>query len=559
MKKLLIIVFTFFIFLIKSYAQIGYVPVEDEIYHFLDRMNTLGILDNYNSFELPKTRKNITTYLKIISNKTKRLNSVDKNKLTDYLIEFEFDLTSSLNKSDALFPNWNFKYLLSEKEKFLYSYSNSTGTSFFINFIGKLDHLFQSDYKTNQNRNATLFRFGGEFRGSLFSRVGFSVNTTNGSFSGNKSLAQSYSSLKYNYKFTRTSGSDLGDNYFDETSAFLSLDYDFVKLKIGNDRNLFGYGKHKVLLSDNAPRMEYINFLLTYKSFNFSFFHGKLLGNQHQEFDDEQGGINIVSDKYFIYHRIGLNISKHLNFGAGEMIIYANRNIDFSYLNPFNFYKSAEHANQDRDNAFLFFDFQNNTIDGLKLYSTILIDDIDFGKIGSGWYGNQTLMSFGAYSNQLYKIFPIDIELQYIKISPYVFTHRIKDNNFTNSDFNLGSTLQPNSSSTHLDLYYSPHYRVNINLGFNYTLHGANKTTENGELKTNYGGNILVGHRPGDSEEIYFLGGNREIFREYNFKTTFEPIKNWLLSININYINNILSRSQHSKQFFTRFSLYIKL
>ncbi|MCB9250042.1 MAG: hypothetical protein H6613_16610 [Ignavibacteriales bacterium] len=45
------------------FAQVGYVPVEDEIYNYLIRMNTLGIIENYNEFEIPKTRKDISSYL----------------------------------------------------------------------------------------------------------------------------------------------------------------------------------------------------------------------------------------------------------------------------------------------------------------------------------------------------------------------------------------------------------------------------------------------------------------------------------------------------------------
>jgi len=546
-------------FQISILGQVGYVPVDDEIYQFLDRMNTVGIISDYNAFELPKTRNSIKNHLVNILDKVDRLDKVDKNKLDDFITEFELDLYSTFSKSKSLIPEFNFKYLVSEKDKYLYSYFDEKGNSFFLNFIGKLDYLHQSNFKEHINSNSFVYRFGGEIRGSFFDKIGFSVNTTNGSFTGNKELVQNFSSLKYNYKFNNTSGSDLGDNYFDETSAFLGYENNFLKLKIGNDRRLLGHGAHKVLLSDNAPRMDYVSLDLKYKVFEFAFFHGKLLGDMFIETDSVQGSINVVSDKYIAYHRIGLNFSRHLMLGLGEMIIYANRNIDFSYLNPLNFYKSAEHANQDRDNTFLFFDVQNNSIDGLKFYSTILIDDIDFGKLGQGWYGNQSLLSIGVYSSQFYGILPLDIEFQYIKVDPYVFTHRIYDNNFTNLNYNLGSSLQPNSSSTNLNIYYRPHHRISINAGFTYTLHGANIVDEDGAIEVNHGGDILVGHRPEDSEEVYFLQGNIEIFRVFKLKAIVEPIKNWILSLNANYYNNSLAKSQHSQDLFTTFSLYVKL
>ncbi len=559
MKRLISIIFILSFLQNQVYSQVGYVPVEDEIYQFLDRVNTLGIISDYNAFELPKTRKSIKKYLIDIITNIDDLDRVDQNKLSDFLIEFEIDLVSTLTKSESLIPKFDFEYLIKEREKYLYSNYDTEGNSVFVNFIGKLDYLNQSNFITELNSNSLLYRFGGEVRATLFNKVGFSINTTNGSFNGNKSLARSYSSLKYNYKFHRENEDNTGDSYFDESSSFLAYENNFGKLKVGNDRKLIGHGSHKILLSDNAPRMDYISLDLNYKALEFSFFHGKMLGNQHIQHDSIQGDINIVSDKYLAYHRFGINISKHLNIGLGEMIVYSNRNIDFSYLNPFNFYKSAEHANQDRDNTFLFFDVQNNSVEGLKIYSTVLIDDIDFGKIGEGWYGNQSLITIGAYSSQLYHILPLDFEVQYIKIDPYVYTHRISDNNFTNSNYGLGSTLQPNSSSTNFNLYYRPHHRVSVNAGFSYSIHGANTKDQDGITLTNYGGDILIGHRPEDSEEVYFLNGEMEIFRKFKIESVIEPVKNWIFSLSVNYFNNSLAKSQHSEELFTTFSLYTKL
>ena len=538
------------------FSQVGYVSVEDEIYNFLERMNTLRIIENYNSFEIPKTRKEISDLLIQIIEKQELLDKIDRDKLNDFITEFELEIFSKLEKTESLIPNWNLNYLYSEKEKFLYKYYDSTQTSLFANFIGKLDYLNKSE--DNKNLSSLIYRFGGEIRGSLFNTLGFSVTSTNGSFLGNKELTQSFSSLKYNYKFNQESESELGDNYFDETVSYGLADFDFAKIKIGNDRKFIGYGIEKTMIGDNAPRMEYIELALKYKRINFTFFHSKLLGNKSVILDSIKGGINVVNDKYLAYHRLGLDLGKYLQLGLGEMIIYSNRNLDFSYLNPFNFYKSSEHANQDRDNSMIFFDAQNNSVENLKIYATLLLDDIDFGKIGKGWYGNQTMFNLGVFSTHLYNILPLDAEIQYIRIDPYVFTHRISDNNFTSSNFNLGSALQPNSSNLLISLNYRLNYRLNLNFTYEYSVHGANVEYETGKT-VNFGGNINLGYRIGDSQNVYFLKGDKEILRSFKFSTQFEPIKNWIFFLNINYFNNSLAKSQRSQNFFTTLSLYTKI
>ncbi len=537
-------------------AQVGYVSVDDEIYLFLERMQSLDIIENYNSFELPKTRKEITGYLSEIITKIDKLDKIDRYKLNDFVSEFEYDLFKTNKNTNSFIPNCEINYTLTDKEKYLYLYTDSNKTNLFVNALGILNYLNESQNQTNVR--TFLYRFGGEIRGSLFNRLGFYSKVTNGSYSGNKKLAQSFGSLSYNYKLNNETGSEIGDNFFDETESFLTLDYDYIKFKIGNDRKLLGNGAHKIFLSNNAPRMEYLELNIKYKSILFSSFHGKLLGAKLHKFENPMSNYTEIFDKYLVYHRLQIAPTNHLSLGLGEMVIYANRNIDFSYLNPFNFYKSSEHINQDRDNSMLFFDLQNNSFNGLKLYATVLLDDLDFGKIGTGWYGNKTLMNFGFYSNLLYKYLPLDFELQYIRIEPYVFAHRLQKNNFTNLNFNLGTTLQPNTGAGIVKLYYRPFHRVNVELSFMYAEHGSNSYNEKGELIYNNGGNILEGHRAEDSDKVYFLDGEREIFREITFITTYEPKKNIILSLYANYLNNLLAASQFQEKLFINFALNIK-
>ncbi len=549
-KKYKIMFFLLMLFLFNAvFAQVGYVPVNDEIYIFLERMQTLNIIENYNSFEIPKTRSEIKTYLVQITKNINQLDNIDKQKLNDFVSEFEYDLFGSLNNSSNLYQRFNLNHFIEDKEKYLYSYTDSNNVNIFVNGLLRLNYLSQN--KSAYSNHSFLYRFGGEFRGSLFDKIGFYAKALNGSYSGSKKLAQGFGSLKYNYKINNPTGSEIGDNFFDETESFLTLDYNYVKLKIGNDRKLIGHGAHKIILSNNAPRPEYIEFDLHYKSLSFSYFQGKLLGLLTKP--DLP-----VFDKYFVYHRLQFNPSKHFNLGLGEMLIYANRNIDLSYLNPFNFFKSSEHLNQDRDNSYLFIDFQNNSVNGFKFYTTFLIDDIDFGKIGTGWYGNKTVMNFGVYSSIFYNYLPLDFELQYIKIEPYVFAHRLGKNNFTSLNYNLGTTFQPNTSAGIIKIYYRPFYRVNMSFSFTYAVHGDNEYDEDGKLITNYGGNILQGFRIGDSQKVFFLEGRKEIIKKISLTTTYEPKRDIILSLNANYTNNKLAASQNTGELFINLSLYLK-
>ncbi len=263
--------------------------------------------------------------------------------------------------------------------------------------------------------------------------------------------------------------------------------------------------------------------------------------------DSVQGSIKNSDDKYLGYHRFGFNISKDFSFGLGEMIIYSGRSVDFTYLNPFNFYKSVEHANQDRDNSLLFVDFQNNSFAGLKVNGTVLIDDIDFGKVGKGWFGNQLLYNLTLYSSNLYKFVPVEFYMQYLRCEPYVYTHRIHNNSYTSFNYNLVNPILPNSDKFILRINYNPYYRLKLSLDVNFSRHGANELNDDGTVKTNYGGDVLVGHREFDKTEVYFLEGLREYYRSISFCTNYEPVNNYYFILNIVYENNSLANSIRQK------------
>ncbi len=553
MKKTLLI---FLLSYASLFAQVGYVEYSNPIYGFLKRMDSFGLLTDYDEFEIPKTRKEIAGYLKEIIAAKEKLSPLDRKILDDFITEFEFDLYGTTKYAGGIF-NDGLSTIFSQRENYLFYFTEKKSFSVFANFLGDAKY-FGRNYLGDSLQSTSIFDFGGIARVSFYDKIGFSIKATNGTFLGNRNLAASTENRKYNYKIHTTTSSNLGNDFFDETEGYLLGEFDYLKFKIGRDRKIVGYLNFHPLVSTFSPPMDYIQLNLNYKNFGFSFFHGKLLGTSVVVFDTSQNN-NPIFEKFISYHRFYYNFSNHLKIGAGEIIIYANRGVDFSYLNPFNFYKSTEHANQDRDNSMLFFDLTNNSVNGLKFYATLLIDDIDFGKLGSGWYGNQTLLHIGAYSSQLFNILPIEIETEYLRIDPYVFTHRLNYNNFTSLGYSIGTPIQPNSSTFGLRLNYLPHYRIRASLKFSYTVHGANVTGDNSNTVKNYGGDILVGHRVNDSEQVYFLQGIKEYIRNFYFDISYEPYNNFFAFLSLNFANESRKGNISRKIFDSQFGLKIKL
>jgi hypothetical protein len=551
MKKFFVI---FFLFCAFIFAQDDYVPVGHPIYDFLDRMEALHFISGYNSFELPKPRQEIAYYLKEIIKHKNELNNVDYKMLQDFETEFEFSLYGTLKNSEAILDSGGYD-LFSQKSKYLYFYNKPGKANLFVNLIGEGDLINQKVFAdSSRSGSSALGIIGGQIEGTFLDHFGFVIKGTDGDVLGNRQVAKLRPDIAENFKYNL----DPAAAFFDETSGYLTADYDMFRIKLGRDKMQIGYGPVKSIIDDIAPTFDYLGFNINYDFFTFSYFHAKILGTSYFQPDSINGGINVVPEKYLGYHRIGFNLSDNFNFGVGEMIIYGDRSIDLSYLNPFAFYKSVEHANQDRDNSFLFFDVNNKSIKGLKFYSTLLIDDIDFGKLGTGWYGNQTLFDFGIYSANLYDLIPLYIKLEYTKIDPYVHTHRTGSTNFTSDGYNLGSFLQPNSELFLAELDYQLNYRTSITANFSYVIHGANPILPDGTI-INVGGDENLGHRVFDSNTVRFLDGDLEYSRIFTGTINYEPFKQIYLNLKLMFLNEALQNSVINKQLQSYFTVSVLL
>lgn len=528
---------------IQLFAQAEYVSVDNRVYDFLDRMNNLQLISDYNSFEVPKTRMEIAEQLRKVLLKTSQLDEVDLALLNDLKSEFEYELLGTLERSKSIIGQNNYD-IFAEDEKYLFYFSEKSKMNFFINLNAEGEAILGKLDKGQKFKSAFLFNLGGEIRGTFLDKIGFYLKGTNGIAKGNYEAALLKKELKYNYKFNERPG----ESFYDNTEGYVTADFDLLKLKLGRDRVNIGYGKNKIILGNNSPLFDYLSFKLQYNFFSFSYLHGKLLGQNTVIMDSISDSYNFLPEKHFAYHRMGFNISDDFNFGFGEIVVYGERGLDLSYLIPFTFFKSVEHSNRDRDNTMLFFDFTSMHISNTKLFLTILIDDIDFSKIGKGWWGNQTIFNVGVQSTPFYKNLPLDIKLEYLRIEPYTYSHRLNRNSFTNYSYNLSSFFQPNSELIFLEINYRFTNRLTLTTEFTYSNHGANIINNDGSIM-NVGGNLQLGHRANDSDNVNFLDGNLEVFKSITVNVSYEPINQIILFLNTSFNSNTSDISNSKKDY----------
>ena len=116
MKKLftllIIIIISMIFFVSKSEAQVELVQPNHPVYDFLQRMQTLKIIFDYNKANIPISRENVAVYLKTVVAAKNKITSVDREILKDYEIEFEYDMYGTLKNAAPLFKE-GFKNIFS--------------------------------------------------------------------------------------------------------------------------------------------------------------------------------------------------------------------------------------------------------------------------------------------------------------------------------------------------------------------------------------------------------------------------------------------------------------
>lgn len=531
-------------------AQVENVPAGNQVYDFLDRLGVRGVLPAFSTVVVPLSRREVAELLKQASDRDSLLSRAERAYLEKFRREFAHDLGIPDDRYQIIGPHNSFgdamEGAVSDREKYLFAHTDSSA-SVFVEFLGSYEYRpVRGD--SYGDTHVALGTIGGRIRGTALDKFGYYLQATNGQLWGNRAFALDDPRLAGNVKFN-----DLGTPYFDFTEAYVKLQLGWFDIQFGREFRSVGVGyTDRTVLSGIAPAFDFIGFSAHYRSFRFDYFHGTLV--QDSVFFE---GLPVTAPegarKYLSLHRFKFSLFSTANIGIGEMVIYQRVAPEFAYLNPVNFYKSAEHSLGDQDNAFIFFDLELFPLENVKAYGSWVIDDIDFGKMGTGWWGNQFAWHAGVVNTDLAGLRDIDGLVEYLRAEPYTYSNRLAGNDYTHTNVPLGAQLRPNSDAWAFELRYRPSRQWRFAVGYAYERHG-NNVVEGDSVTRNVGGDVLQGHRPWDAAEVTFLDGIRESTDRFRARVDFEPVTNIFFLGALEYRSATLA-GVRSKDLFARIQL----
>jgi hypothetical protein len=263
-----------------------------------------------------------------------------------------------------------------------------------------------------------------------------------------KALDPDYSGKKY-----RGMAGDL------ETAA-LSFENKNVIVLLGRTRLFWGPQRINLLLSSTAEPIDLL--LAGYRRgrISFQFLFARLDGSFPDSVDFARMPERTFEDnRYLAGHRFDIRLHKRLRVGLFETVLYGGegRPPELYYLNPLQFYHSAQLNEDADDNTIIGFDFTFLPGKGISVYGQLLIDDfqIDDKSLGDQEPDEIGIMA-GLFRAGQTNSFNPDIKAEYVRITNRTYHQRDPKNRYLFRDKLLGHPLGSDADSISIKIRFWP-------------------------------------------------------------------------------------------------------
>jgi hypothetical protein len=457
MKTTRYFIFFLYIVLFQNYipAQTVYEPVGSDIYSFLSLLAQKGIIE-FNDQIIPVSRIYIAQKLLEIRTKEDQLTRLEKEEALFYNKDFGVEL-EMLKPGNHTFMN----YLGNDQfgRLRLFSYSDSL-------FKLNLSPVLGMELGKNAGSKYTHSWSGLSLYGYIGRGLGFSFD-----FRDNSETGQTIDRTK---QFTPVTGviiakTNPNNIEYSEAHAILATDWSWGEISIGKDFMEWGYGKSgKLVLSTKAPSFPFIRLDIHPTNWLwFNYFHAWLnsdvidSASAYPTYIVNSSSRTIFRNKFLASHTITVTLVKGLDVSLGESIVYSDK-LEIAYLIPINFFRAADHylssANNNAGGNSQFFIglSSRNNIKNTHLYGTLFIDEITFeGLFNSQKQRNQFGFMLGGSLTDL-PVENLTATFEFTKIYPFVYSHYIPTQLYTNSSYVMGDWMGNNADR----IYASLNYRI---------------------------------------------------------------------------------------------------
>ena len=339
---------------------------------------------------------------------------------------------------------------------------------------------------------------GVNVRGLLGKKVGFSSYITDNQERGPRFFQQQVNTFKAVpgngfYKTFKKTGVD----YFDARGYITFNAAKFIDFQIGYDKNFIGNGYRSLFLSDWGNSYLFAKINTKVWKFNYQNIFMELM----PQF--KKTGDTLLDRKYAAMHHLSMNVTKWLNVGLFEGVIFGRKNrFDFQYLNPVIFYRHIEGTIGSPDNAVAGVDFKANVAHRVQLYGQFLLDEFILSAVKNtptSWV-NKFGIQAGVKYVDAFGIKNLDLQGEINRVRPFTYSHYDSISNYTHYNQPLAHPLGANFQEFIGIAHYQPAPKWTIDARAIYYYQGLDT------IGKNFGSNIFRNYTTRVGDDGYKVG-----------------------------------------------------
>lgn len=425
---------------ISAFSQSTYLPQGDKATILMERMEIKRKTDSFFNFSKTKpfsrrhTVNAVSHYMQQFGKTLSKVDAYNANRVFMNNLEYipEADRAKYASKKPVL--------------KNFYTTPASLYEVHIKDFDLVINPIIQVTISKESDNEQTLYQNtrGVSIRGRLANKIGF-FSTITDNQEKVPSYVREYITARRAvpgagfYKDFKITGYD----YFDARGYFTFNVTKYIDVAFGYDRNFIGNGYRSLYLSDFGNSNLFLKLNTRIWKFNYQ----NLFMELHNA--DNRVGDKLIGKKYAAMHHLDINITKWLNIGLFEGVIFGRQNrFDFGYLNPIIFYRSIEQQNGSFDNSVVGLDVKANLKKKIQLYGQLLLDEFNLSEIkaGNGWWANKFGIQLGAKYIDAFGISNLDLQLEHNRVRPFTYSHGDSTANYTHYNQPLAHPLGANFS-----------------------------------------------------------------------------------------------------------------
>lgn len=505
-----------FVFVCPAFAtaQSTYLNRDSKDYHFIERIEIKQQTNTDLNFSAlkPFSRKYIAQEVEFLD--SARMGYADSAG-TDKFKEWtdlgltpvdEYNLHSLLmnNSEWVTVPKTNFD----SRKPLLRSFYTTKANFLEVNakdFFLVVNPVIQFQYgKESGNKENIFFNSRGvTVRGMISGKIGFSSTITDNQERGPSYFQQRVQETKAVpgagfYKDFKKTAFD----YFDARGYVTFNAAKYIDFQVGYDKNFIGDGYRSLFLSDYGNSNLFVKVNTKIWKLNYQNLFMELM----PQF--KKSGDTLLDRKYAAMHHLSMNVTKWLNLGLFEGVIFGRKNhFDFQYLNPIIFYRHIEGTVGSPDNAVAGFDFKANVAHRVQLYGQLLLDEFILSEVKNNptsWV-NKFGIQAGAKYVDAFGIKDMDLQFEMNRVRPFTYSHNDTIANYTHYNQPLAHPLGANFQEFIGIVNYQPAPKWHINARAIYFYQGLDSAGQN------FGGNIFKNYNSRMKDNGFNVGSGNKV------------------------------------------------